>query len=198
MGRRIGILGGSFNPVHKGHIQLALTAKQVFSLQDIIMIPCKTPPHKSSNELASGEHRIRMCEIAAENTGIIVSDIEQNLDGASYSYRTLEKLKMIYPHDTLVLICGTDMFNTLLSWKYPERIFAAAEIGGIFRAGGDFQKMCELKEKYEQCGAIVNIYEAHIPDISSTNVRYALKNGLDVSDILDKKVLDYIKQNDLY
>lgn len=198
MGRRIGILGGSYNPIHKGHIELALTAKTAFRLDEVIIIPCKTPPHKSAKGLVSGEHRLKMCEIATENTEIKLSDIEHKMDGMSYTYRTLEKLKEVYKNDTLVLICGTDMFNTLLSWKFPERIFAAAEIGGIFRAGGDFQKMQEMQKIYESKGAVVNIKKAHISDISSTMVRNALENKKDASHFLDERVYSYIKEKDLY
>ena len=122
----------------------------------------------------------------------------EGMEGKSYSYRTLETLSKKYPQYEFVLICGTDMFVTLLEWKYPDRIFKAAQIGGVFRAGGDFSAMEKLKQEYESLGASVGICYAQIADISSTAVRECISKGENASNLIDREVYDYIKMNNLY
>ena len=196
--KRIGILGGTFNPIHLGHIELMNVAKENFNLDEVWAIPTKIPPHKTTKNLVVAEHRINMCKICANKHNFKVLDIEQTMEGKSYSYRTLETLSKMYPKYEFVLICGTDMFVTLLDWKYPERIFKAAKIGGVFRAGGDFSQMEKLKKQYELLGANVEICYAEIADISSTVVRECVLKNEDASNFIDDEVYDYIKMNNLY
>ena len=196
--KRIGILGGTFNPIHLGHIELMNVAKENFNLDEVWAIPTKIPPHKTTKNLVVAEHRINMCKICANKHNFKVLDIEQTMEGKSYSYRTLETLSKKYPQYEFVLICGTDMFVTLLEWKYPDRIFKAAQIGGVFRAGGDFSAMEKLKQEYESLGASVGICYAQIADISSTAVRECISKGENASNLIDREVYDYIKMNNLY
>lgn len=197
-GKKIGILGGSFNPIHRGHIELAKTAKRELLLDGVLIIPDKIPPHKSAREMIPEEHRINMCRLAAEKEGFDVSDIELKMEGASFTYRTLERLRDIDPTAEYVLICGADMFNTLLEWKNPHRIFELCTVCGVYRAGENFELMQKMRDRYLSTGARACVINADIPDISSTEVRRRLKAGEDVSDLLDIGVYNYIKVNNLY
>ena len=196
--KKIGVLGGSFNPIHKGHTALATAAKAEYRLDDVLLIPDKIPPHKSPDGLVSEEHRLNMCLIAAKNAGLSVSDIEHRLSGASYTYRTLGILKEMYNESELWLICGTDMFNTLLSWKEPEKIFGLCTVCGLYRQGEDYEKMLKMQEKYLKIGAKTHIFKADLPCISSTMIRNKLKSGDTVDGLLDPDVYSYIVKNNLY
>ncbi len=199
--KKIGILGGSFNPIHKGHIDLAMYALNTFKFDEVMLIPAKIPPHKSADNLVSESHRLKMCQLATENLPIKVSDIELKMEGASYSYRTLEKLKLEHPDWDLWLICGTDMFMSLLNWRYPERIFKSASIAGVRRQGDefdDYDDMSKMKSKLEENGAKVEIGQADILEISSTYIRECVKNYIPLENYVDKNVIDYIYKNKLY
>ena len=125
---RTGVLGGTFNPVHMGHVLLADAAARELRLDRTLLIPAGIPPHKQVPELAADRHRLAMCKLAAAQIrGGQVSDLELRRGGKSYTCRTLEMLKEQYPADTLYLICGGDMFLTLQDWKRPETIFQLAD-----------------------------------------------------------------------
>ena len=113
--RKTGIIGGTFNPIHNGHILLAVYCKEKLNLDRVIFIPTYTPPHKSDKDLVSEVHRLNMCKIAVQNyVDFSVSDIEIKRKGKSYTFETLTSLKEIYPRDTLYFITGADMFLSLI------------------------------------------------------------------------------------
>ena len=122
---KTGIFGGTFNPVHKGHIMLAEYCMDSVRLDRIIMIPTAVPPHKISKNLASENDRLNMCELACKGKkNFSVSDIEIKRQGKSYTYETVTQLKEIYPDDHLYTIMGADMFLTLDRWKNPKIILS--------------------------------------------------------------------------
>ena len=106
---RIGIYGGAFNPVHKGHIKLAEEVKTKADLDKIIIMPSGLSPHKSSGSLIDSSHRLQMCKLAFEGEDYIISDLEIKREGKSYTVDTVTELKEIYPDDELYLIMGSDM-----------------------------------------------------------------------------------------
>ena len=126
---KTGVFGGTFNPVHKGHIMLAEYCMDSVGLDRIIMIPTAVPPHKISKNLASENDRLNMCELACKGKkNFSVSDIEIKRQGKSYTYETVTQLKEIYPDDHLYTIMGADMFLTLDRWKNPKIIFEKSSI----------------------------------------------------------------------
>lgn len=197
---KTGIFGGTFNPVHKGHIMLAEYCMESVGLDCIIMIPTAVPPHKISNDLASEDDRLNMCKLACRGKeNFFVSDIEIKRQGKSYTYETLTQLKEIYPDDHLYTIMGADMFLTLDRWKNPKIIFEKSSIITIPR---DEENKLELENFYNNVlkamGASSIILPNPVMSVSSTFIRENLDNFNLISDMLDKGVYDYIIKNNLY
>lgn len=197
---KTGVFGGTFNPVHKGHIMLAEYCMDSVGLDRIIMIPTAVPPHKISNNLASENDRLNMCKLACRGKeNFFVSDIEIKRQGKSYTYETLTQLKEIYPDDHLYTIMGADMFLTLDRWKNPEIIFEKSSIITIPR---DEENKHELENFYNKVlkamGASSVILPNPVMSVSSTFIRDNLDNFNLISDMLDKGVYDYIIKNNLY
>lgn len=197
---KTGIFGGTFNPVHKGHIMLAEYCMESVGLDRIIMIPTAVPPHKISNDLASEDDRLNMCKLACRGKeNFFVSDIEIKRQGKSYTYETLTQLKEIYPDDHLYTIMGADMFLTLDRWKNPKIIFEKSSIITIPR---DEENKHELENFYNKVlkamGASSVILPNPVMSVSSTFIRENLDNFNLISDMLDKGVYDYIIKNNLY
>jgi nicotinate-nucleotide adenylyltransferase len=197
---KTGVFGGTFNPVHKGHIMLAEYCMDSVGLGRIIMIPTAVPPHKISNNLASENDRLNMCKLACRGKeNFFVSDIEIKRQGKSYTYETLTQLKEIYPDDHLYTIMGADMFLTLDRWKNPEIIFEKSSIITIPR---DEENKHELENFYNKVlkamGANSVILPNPVMSVSSTFIRENLDNFNLISDMLDKGVYDYIIKNNLY
>ena len=197
---KTGVFGGTFNPVHKGHIMLAEYCMESGGLDRIIMIPTAVPPHKISNNLASENDRLNMCKLACRGKeNFFVSDIEIKRQGKSYTYETLTQLKEIYPDDHLYTIMGADMFLTLNRWKNPEIIFEKSSIITIPR---DEENKHELENFYNKVlkamGASSVILPNPVMSVSSTFIRENLDNFNLISDMLDKGVYDYIIKNNLY
>lgn len=197
---KIGILGGTFNPIHNGHILLGEYCRQELGLDKVMFIPTSVPPHKLSPDLVSEEHRLNMCNIAIKNKDYFdVSDIEIQRKGKSYTYQTITSLKEIYPNDELYLIMGADMFITLDKWMNPQIIFDNSSIIAVPRNSSDCSS---LKEYYEnvikEMGAKVYILSDSVMYVSSTYIRDNIENYELISNLLDKNVYKYIVENNLY
>lgn len=199
---RIGIFGGTFNPPHFGHKNLAMQIKNMAELDKIVIIPSFVPPHKQTDQLASGEHRIKMCELMFSEDIFSVSDMEINRQGKSYTIDTLIELKEKYPNDELYLIIGSDMLLSFHEWKSYKDILSLV-------------KLCVASRKEEISLDTLSSYalntlgldkdkqEIIIADIepietSSTSVREMIKYGLDNSDLTSREVFDYARINLLY
>ncbi|MBQ2676031.1 MAG: nicotinate (nicotinamide) nucleotide adenylyltransferase [Clostridia bacterium] len=196
---KIAVLGGSFNPIHNGHIELANAVSEHLQCHKLLLIPTKTPPHKSADEYVADEHRMNMCYLAAEKIrNCEVSDIEISQDRVSYTYLTLNTLKEQYKDAEIYLICGSDMFLTLQSWKNPDIIFKQSVICAVPRAGEDMSVMTQQKSVLEQLGAKVTVLPVDIKPYSSTQIRERLAENLSVDDMLLPEIQQYIKQNRLY
>ena len=198
---KIAIFGGAFNPVHIGHVQLVQTLLTQLNFDKILIVPSKLSPHKSSNGLIDGAHRMKMCEIAfADVEKAQVCDIEMNRSGKSYTVDTLIELKKRFANDELYLICGSDMFLTLQEWRNYEKIIKLAHICGIKRANEDENALTKQKKRLEKDGAKVYLTFAEIADVSSTMIRFELQNGKfeSAEKYLPQGVLDYIMKNLLY
>ena len=195
---KTGIYGGSFNPVHNGHIHLAETALNDFNLDRIFFVPSKISPHRSSDEYVSAEHRINMLEIAtANNSKFSVSDYEIKSDRISYTVYTVRHFREVFPDDRLFLLIGSDMLLTFDEWNSFEEIMANAVLGVISRKNGD---MDELEKKASELGKYGEILISKtIPvEVSSTEVRKKIAENCNFSCYLDENVVQYIHKNKLY
>lgn len=194
----VGIFGGTFDPIHNGHLRLAMTAKDELKLDKVIFMPAYIPPHKQGKNISEGIHRLEMTRLATRDYDFFeVSDLEMKLNGASYTARTLTTLREEY--NRLVFIVGADSFLCLEKWYHPEIIFAKAEIACACRDGIDEtilnEKAKEYKSKYN---GICHVLHMDGYNISSTKIRECIKNNESLDGVLDKAVLDYIKENRLY
>ena len=197
---RIGIYGGTFNPPHIGHIQAARAAISALGLSRLLLIPDRIAPHKQIPDGSpTPEQRLQMLYIATAGIGSIeVSDIELRREGPSYSYVTVEHLREQYPHGELVLLMGTDMFLSFLSWKNPDRILRNAALGVFYRGEKGEKAAIEAKKaEMEAMGAKVYLVENEVVNISSTQMRRLLAFRC-AGELLPNGVLDYIRENRLY
>ena len=194
---KIGIYGGAFNPIHKGHIKLAEEVKAKADLDKIIIMPSGVSPHKSSNSLIDSSHRLEMCTLAFEGEDYIISDLEIRREGKSYTVDTVTQLKGIYPDDELYLIMGSDMLLSFHRWYRYEDILSSVTIVATTRQGDI--SLGELK-KYsrETLRKDTLIIDFEPFECSSTQVRDTLLSGGDASDMLPEKVLSYITEKGLY
>ena len=196
---RIGVIGGTFNPPHTGHINAACAARDELSLARLVFIPSAMPPHKQMSETsATPEQRLHMTRLAAEELCAEVSDMEIMRGGTSYTVDTLRELRTKNPTDELWFIMGTDMFLTIEKWREPEEIMRLANIAVVSRNDADRESLSKhaeyIREKY---GATARVMKTAALEISSTEIRNAIKCG-NQSEYLPRSVYEYIKQNNLY
>ena len=195
---RIGIYGGAFNPPHTGHIRAAEYAVRALALDKLLLIPSCTSPHKPLPEgSATPAQRLAMTGLWAGEK-MEVCDIELSRGGTSYTYETVEQLKLQYPDDELVLFMGTDMFLSFHTWKEPERILKCVSLAVFYRGEkGEKETIANKQLAYEAMGHRVYLVENPVTDISSTQLRRMLVFAC-AAPFLDEQVLNYIQENGLY
>ena len=197
---KIGIYGGTFNPLHTGHIHAVRQAMETLRLDKLLMIPDRIAPHK---EIPSGsptpEQRLQMLQLAvAGEPGIEVSDIELKREGKSFTYLTVEQLRQQYPKAELFLLMGTDMFLSFHTWRNPERITAEATLAVMYRGDkGEKAAIDARKAEMEADGVEVELVENDTIPISSTQLRRLLAFRC-ADAFLPAGVGDYIRENGLY
>jgi len=202
IGLKTGIFGGSFNPVHSGHVKAALAAVRQLCLDRLLVIPVFMPPHKGADELVSSADRINMLKLAFEGYDEVeISDIEVKQRQKSYTIDTLEKLHGMYPEDEFYLLMGSDMFFTLPQWYRAEDIFKLAVTVAFCRSNdcNETKKIVEAVMKMkDKNGAFTEIVECSPFEVSSTEIREMVKMGDDTDGYVNTAVKNYIKENGLY
>ena len=195
---RIGVYGGTFNPPHMGHIRGAKYAIDALQLEQLLLIPTCIAPHKAMPENSpTPDQRAEMLEIS-KGEKMRVCDMELRRGGASYTYETLEALSEEYPGKELVLLMGTDMFLSFLTWKEPQRILNMASLGVMYRGDKDeLEQIAQQKTVLEQQGARVYLIENPVTAISSTQLRRLLLFRC-ADSFLPQKVGQYIQYHNLY
>ena len=197
--KKIGILGGTFNPIHEGHLRLAVAYQKEMQFDKLLLIPAKIPPHKQVHHLAADECRMDMCRLAAEQYPFLeVSDIELRRDGKSYTYDTLTELAAIYPDSTFYLIMGSDMFLTFLSWYRAEEMLSMATLLTASREEQDTAALTAAKQKIAAKGGRAMILNLPVLAVSSTEIRQYIREHRDTAGLLTEKVAAYIQQRGLY
>ena len=198
---KIGILGGSFDPIHLGHVNLALDAKKAVGLDKVIFIPAAKQPFKLDKKPASGQDRLEMIKLAVEDIeGLEVSSYELDEEGISYTYLTVRAMRRLYGDDAeLYFITGTDTFLKIEIWKNAEELLTGLSYIIGTRPGYKQQEFDECADRiYEKYGTeILNINNTQY-DISSTEIRERVAKGLTCHDLIPEKVERYIIENGLY
>ena len=197
---RVGIYGGTFAPVHNGHVAAAKAFMEQMKLDYLFIIPAYLPPHKQIDESDDPVYRLRMCELAFKDIdGVVISDCEIARGGKSYTYDTLKELQR---EDTrLFLLCGTDMVLTFDTWYRFEDIFKMCYPVYVRRENDALignRIVSKINEYYQKYGVMFRKIMTDPIELSSTDIRRAVKNGQDISGMVPAAVADFIKQNGLY
>jgi len=211
---KVGILGGTFNPIHIAHLRIAEEVLERLALDRIIFIPAATPPHKQLDGEISFADRKAMVELAiAENQSFSVSDIEEQRGGRSYSVDTLRELHRLFPEDDLYFIIGSDSFLEISSWYSSAELFTLANIVVVERPEavvGDLTAPLPLAIRDEFCYYSDELRLAHrsgfsvfyLPGtplpISSSDVRRAVREGRSIRYLVPEKVAGYISDKRIY
>lgn len=199
--KKTGIMGGTFNPIHNGHLYMAQKAMEHSELDEILWIPNHTPYMKDRSKILDPAIRLKMTELAIDHhPNYRISDMEITRGGNSYTHVTLSLLHKAEPETDFYFITGADTLYTIEKWVDPYSVFRQVTILAIYRHSHEIrvnfiQQIEYLKNKYD---ARIELIPAQPMDISSTEIRNSIKNGIDVSDMLPEKVYSYIKENGLY
>ena len=199
MKRRIGILGGTFNPVHNGHLRLALIMKESLGLEKVILIPDYMPPHKDGPEGASVDDRVSMLREAAEGVPFLEIDTsELERGGKSYTYYTLKYLTEKDGSAEYYFLTGSDMFLTLNEWYRYEDIMKMAVFCAVPRSEDDAERLKEKKKEYDERGFKTCVLDAEPMVLSSSEIREKIENGESIEGLVPEKVRGYIMEKGLY
>jgi nicotinate-nucleotide adenylyltransferase len=195
---RIGILGGTFNPPHLGHLVCAQEAYRELSLDQVTLIPAGTPPHKPVDAEPGAEHRLELCRLAiAGDERFAVSDQELRRDGPSYTVDTLEVLNSQSPTNELFLILGADIAARLPQWHRAERVLDLATVA-IAKRRGTAKASVQRALDELQAGDRARYFEMPRIGISSTMVRRRVRAGQPIRYLVPDGVVEYIERHGLY
>lgn len=195
--KRVGLLGGTFSPPHKGHLEIAKAVLSQLNVDEIVFIPCGNPPHKNGESVWEASHRYEMVKLLLKDQkNMSLSDIEIKSEDKSYTATTLTKLKKEHNDIKLFFIVGADSLCYMDEWMTPEIIFKNAEIVVIDRIGFSTNQVDEyisfLKEKYK--AVIHKVYMENV-NVSSSFLRDEIKNGRDISQYTNEEIYQYILEN---
>lgn len=195
---RLAVYGGSFNPVHRGHIHLAEQFRLRLRLDRVVLMPAGIPPHKAAPDLAAAPDRLAMCRLAAAEAGLEVSDLELRRSGPSYTVDTLRALRGQNPGDELFLITGEDMFLTLLTWRDAPEILRLAAVCAAPRSWEGMRRMEAYAAELRAAGGRIFLQDIAYLPISSTQVRRAVREGRSIRELVPEAVAGYIESRHLY
>lgn len=196
---RIGIYGGSFDPVHNGHINAARNFMEELSLDKIIIVPAYCSPFKKGLAVTPSQHRLNMCNIAFGNTeGFEVSDVEILRSDEGYMSDTVAQIREQYPDAELFLLLGSDQLLIFQKWHAWSKITDEATVAAAARTWDDDAAMEAAAAVLRSYGAEVIIVPIDVKELSSTDVREAVRRGDDISAMVPPGVAEYIWDNYLY
>jgi len=199
---KVGILGGTFNPVHMGHLILAQCAFETFDLSKVLFIPCATPPHKVPSDLLQASHRTAMVEAAIEgDLRFEISDIEVKRRGISYAVDTVCRLQEIYQGAELYFIIGADTLLELHLWKNINQLLAMCKFATFGRPGFDIESICAENLQLGPAWAkrlLQNVTTGRMIDIASSDIRHGIAEGMSIRYLVPPAVEMYIAEHNLY
>ena len=201
-GRRIGILGGTFDPPHLGHLLIAETARIALQLESVLFLPAGEPWLKSGQRVTPSSRRLRMVQLAvADNPDFCVCDCEVRRSGATYTVDTLRELRAAYPDVAeFYFIVGSDVLGQFHRWKEPEAILSLCRLAVIERPGAPANGVVMLAERFPDAiaaGAVVSVAGPRV-DFSASELRRILAAGQSARYQIPDAVADYISRHSLY
>lgn len=201
--RKIGIMGGTFDPVHNGHLMLADTAYRQFDLDQVWFLPNGNPPHKKEENIGTdARHRSRMVALAIQGRDYCrLEEYEVRRREVSCSYQTLEHFRKQYPEDEFYFIIGADSLFAIETWVHPERIFPACVILAACR--DDHDSLEEMKVQVEHLKKVypkarIQLLRSPLIPVSSSEIRRKIQAGLSIAEEVPEEVEAYIKEEELY
>ena len=196
---RLGVLGGSFNPVHNAHLAMARAAIEAFGLEQVLFLPTGNPPHKHAG-LADKEHRLRMVELAVDGCpGFAVSDLEVRREGTIYTVDTLRILRERRPDASLWYIVGADTLLELHTWREIDAVFALCGFIVCARPGWQEEEVADCASRLRERGAVIRWLYMPGMNISSTMIRRSLERGEKTAkDLVPPAVWRYLREHRLY
>lgn len=193
------VFGGTFNPIHLGHIEIIKQVAALGGVTQVMIIPARVPPHKVCTDLACDADRLEMCRIAvADIEKVVVSDIELLREGKSYTVDTLKRIKRENPSAKLSLVVGGDMVVTFTEWYRYDEILDIADIIAVRRVGIDNNLFDTAVKHLINMDGRINVLKNTILGISSTEIKQNINNDAFLEAYLHEGVIEYIKQNGLY
>jgi len=198
--KKIGIMGGTFNPIHYGHLLVAEDARTYCNLDEIIFIPSGNSYMKDTSEIIDGKMRYEMVSLAiAGNTAFSISDMEIKRNGHTYTYETLEELNKIYPDTDFYFILGADNLFTIEKWKYADKIMQNCTLIVASRDEKDKQDLTQKANSlFKSFHATIEILPERKIDLSSTEIRKKIRENKPVIYMTPQSVISYINKNALY
>ena len=199
---KTGIMGGTFDPIHNGHLMLAREAYRRFALDEVWFMPNGHPPHKDQDSIGSDvADRVEMVRLAIETEASFhLEPYEANCKEVSYSYQTLSYLHQKYKDDDFYFIIGADSLFAIETWMHPELIFPQCTILAAYRDEIDtneemYEQINYLRGKYQ---AVIELLATPLLDISSSSLRRDIKSGISIERQVPPPVNEYIKKHNLY
>lgn len=198
--KRIGILGGTFDPFHLGHMSIGECSISEVNLDKLILLPANVSPFKINKEMALEHHRVRMLEAFVENNNeFTLSRLEIDTDKVSYTFDTMEQFRKLYPADKLYFICGSDTFVTLENWYKGKDLLKTTRFIVASRPGISKDELISKSDYYkQQYGTLVHILKNDVLEISSTEIKSRIKKGLSIHNFVPEEIERYIIEHGLY
>lgn len=194
---RVGLLGGTFDPVHEGHLALAEAARACADLDEVLLVPSGNPPHRRP-ALASPEQRLEMARLAAaDRPGLGVWDVEVRRSGPSFTVETLREFHRARPGDEAFLILGWDAARQLRTWRDPDEVLKLARLVVLPRPGLPPPAKRDLQEAQLEPAQVI-VCPAGTPDVAATRIRDRIARGDSLDSLVPAAVAEYIARHDLY
>jgi nicotinate-nucleotide adenylyltransferase len=199
VGRRTGILGGTFDPPHVGHLWLATLAADALELDRVLFMPAGQPPHKRGRQISSAAERLLMARLAIDGDPLFaICPIEMERPGPSFTIDSIEELLRLYPDDRLYLLMATDSLAQVDTWREPERLLALVEWGVAPRAGSAPPDRDELRARFGTAHTRIHLLDGPALDVSATQIRARVAAGRAIRYLVPRPVEELISERGLY
>lgn len=195
---KIGILGGTFNPIHNGHLYMAFEAKETLGLDRIIFIPNYIPPHKAASDRNPDDVLQMLRLVVGERSDFEISSYEIDKKGLSYTYETLEYFTKTHPDDEFYFIIGEDSYVDFSAWRHPEIIIGLVKLVVLERKGFDRERGLKTREFFESHDYEPIRLDSLILEISSSDIRSRVRDKREIGYLVPREVREYIHEHELY
>lgn len=197
--RRLGILGGTFDPPHLGHLWLATLASEEMDLHRVLFMPAAQPPHKPDRPIASPTDRLVMTRLAiADDPSFDLLPLEMERTGPSYTIDSVEELQRLYPDASLFLIMAADSFSQIDTWREPDRLLSLIEWVVGPRPGSPSAEPAALRERFGPAAERIHVLNGPSLDVSSSEIRRRVATGHAIRYLVPRAVHDFIVDRGLY